>query len=342
MSKKKILITGANGFLGSNLTKFLSLYSDYKVYAMVRPQGVVNFLHEFQEGENPGEKRFEIIEVDLSDNISIERALVGMDIVIHLAGMVTDWGKEEDFYKLTVEGTNRVLIGAEKAGVKKVIFLSSLTVHSMNGHRYSDESAPRDMNTYPYGVTKKIGEDLVLDWAVRNENAQSAIVRPGFIIYGPYDKNSFINVIDLIKNGKFCFIDHGKRLVSYVYVENLCFGIKKLVDALKIEGAYNILDGNMSWKEWVKEWADAINVRVPKLSVSYWFILPIAAMLEGLFKVISSKQAPILTYYRIRIMYKDLAFIGKRIKREIGYEPPVSLEESIKTTIEFYSKSRNE
>lgn len=340
---KNILITGANGFLGSNLTKYLSKNPAYNVFAMVRPGGQVNFLYEFQKDPQSGKNLFTLVEADLSDDYSVEKAIVGMDVVIHLAGMVTDWGREEDYYDLNVRGTERVLKGASKAGVSKVLYLSSLTVHAMNGHKYSDETAPRDMTAYPYGVTKIEGENCLIRW-LKEENhtspVQGAVIRPGFVIYGSYDKNTFINVLDALKTGSFGFINGGRKLISYVHAENLCYGIDQLIKAEKIEGAYNILDGNMTWRYWIGLWADALGVKSPRLSVSYWVMVPVAGFLEGLFKLFRSSKAPILTLYRIRIMFADLAFSDKKMQRDPGYNPPVSLEKSIENTLKFYFRSK--
>ena len=341
MSKQKVLITGANGFVGSNLTRLLSRDPLLEVYAMVRPDGPVNFLYDFQKDSRTGENLFELIEADLWNEDSIVNAALNMDIIIHLAGLVSDWGKWSAFYELNVEGTNRILRGAAKADVSRIIYLSSLTVHAMSGHTYSDENTLRDMKNFPYGETKKIGEDLVDEWvksASSGSPRDAAIVRPGFVIYGPYDKNTFVNVIDGVESGKFGFIDEGKHLISYVYVENLCHGISKLIYASKVEGAYNILDGNMTWKEWIRIWSDAIGVKSPRLTVPYWLMVPITAFLEFLYKLLGSKKPPILTLYRIRIMHKDLAFVSKRIKSEADYSPVVSLEDGVEATLNFYRK----
>jgi nucleoside-diphosphate-sugar epimerase len=339
MSKEKILITGANGFLGSNLTKYLSRNSDYEVFAMVRPRGTVNFLHEFQKDPLSGKNLFELIEANLSDDESVGKALSGMDTVIHLAGMVSDWGPREQFFDLNVEGTKRVLKGATAAGVTKVIYLSSLTVHAMNGHIDSDENTPADMKNFSYGETKKLGEDLVRAWGSEGSRS-SAVVRPGFVIYGAYDKNTFINVLDALKSGTFGFIDGGKRLISYVYAENLCYGIEKLIKADQVEGAYNILDGNMTWKEWIRVWADALSVKVPRLSVPYWLMFPFVLLVEGVFKLLRLKNAPLLTLYRIRIMHRDLSFSNERMKKEFAYKAHVPFESTVNNTLDFYKLSK--
>ena len=115
-----------------------------------------------------------------------------------------------------------------------------------------------------------------------------------------------------------------------------------MIYAPKVEGAYNILDGNMTWKEWIRIWSDAIGVKSPRLTVPYWLMVPITAFLEFLYKLLGSKKPPILTLYRIRIMHKDLAFVSKRIGSEVDYSPIVSLEDGILATLDFYGKVKKE
>ncbi len=340
--KTKILITGANGFVGSNLTKYLSRDSSLEVYAMVRPNAPVNFLRDFQYKENNKDKWFELVEANLLDEESIVKAVSDKEVVIHLAGFVSDWGKKEKYWKLNVEGTQKVLKAASKAKVKRMLFLSSLTVHGLNGHKYDNEDTPRDVKNFAYGETKKICEDLVLDWASKESKAESAIIRPGFIIFGPYDKNSFFRTLDAMKTGIFGLINGGKKLVSYVYVENLCYGIQRLLKSPKVDGAYNILDGNILWKEWISIWANALEIEPPRLRIRYAIIYPIVALMVGIYKLFRIKKSPPLNFYRIRVMRKDLAFVNTRISTEISYKPPISFEEGVKRTVGYYLATRKQ
>ncbi|MHA1543087.1 MAG: NAD-dependent epimerase/dehydratase family protein [Candidatus Hodarchaeales archaeon] len=316
----RVLITGANGFVGSNLTKYLSRDPSLKVYAMVRSKDTTRFLKDFQYKENSTEKWFEMIEANLNDEESIIEACKNIDVIIHLAGLVSDWGKKDQFWEMNVEGTRKVLAGASKTKVKRVLYLSSLTVHGLNGHTYDTEEASREVKEFTYAVTN----------------------RPGYIIYGPYDKNSYVKALDQMTKGRFALINGGRRLISHVYVENLCYGIGQLIKAESVNAAYNILDGNMTWKEWIVIWEKAINRKIWLIRTPYFLLVPITALLVGIYKLFRIKKSPPLNFYRIKVMRKDLAFVNKRIITELGYAPPTKLEEGIQKTLEYYNSKSSD
>lgn len=336
--KLKILITGANGFIGTNLTDFLANDPNFEVYAMVRPHAPVNFLHdlEYSDKEKKTEKRFRLVEANIKDPESIDKVVKDMDVIVHLAGKVDDWGNRDTFYEFNVEGTRLLLDAASKYGVNRFIFLSSLTVHKLSGHHYDNETIPRDVINFAYGESKREAEDLVFNWVKRSSDHQAASVRPGYIIFGPYDKNSYIIALDGILTRKFGFINGGKSLISYVYVKNLCYGIKQLILAEQINGPYILLDGNMTWKDWVYDWANIAKLKPPKLNVPYFLLAAVVGIMVGVFKLFGIKKSPILNFYRIGVPRRDLAFIDTKMKTEVGYEPPYSFKEGQMETLEYY------
>jgi nucleoside-diphosphate-sugar epimerase len=342
-----VLITGANGFMGTNLIHLL--YSDPNVIirAMILPNTPTNVLESFATEfsavkEIDGKKKFEIVYADMLNLESVTAAVKDIDVIVHLAGIVTDWAPEKVFNKIIIDGTRNLLLAARNAEVKRFIYMSSLTVSNLNGHTYDDETAPRDMKFFKYGVAKIEGENLVESWASENENIRDyAIIRPGFIIYGEYDVNSFVNVLDAIRKGTFGLINKGKALISYIYVHNLVYGIQLLIHSATVHGPYIILDGNITWKDWVMTWAKAANCKAPTMSVPYALIFPITGLMEIVYKLFRIKKSPPLTLYRIRIPHKDLAFKSDKIIRECGYKPLVDFDTSIKLTMENYKKIRH-
>ncbi|MBD3350765.1 MAG: NAD-dependent epimerase/dehydratase family protein [Candidatus Lokiarchaeota archaeon] len=344
----KILITGSNGFIGSHLTREILFKTNYEIRAMVlkgtSEESIRNIIDEF-ETDNPersASKRIKIIYADLLNKKTLEAACENIDVVVHLAGLVSEWGPKDAFFSLIVEGTQKLLDAASDNNVKRFIYMSSLTVHDLNGHYYNDENTPRDMEFFPYGVAKKKAEDLVTAWGSKGNQRDYALIRPGFIIYGPGDKNSFIRALDSMIEGQFGFINGGKSLISFVYVENLVYGIRLLVQADSIDGPYIILDGNKTWKEFVQVWVNRVGHKMPIANVPFIVLFPFIWILENLYKLFNVKKPPILTLYSIRIPRKHLAFTSDKIKKELGYKPVVPFQETIKLTLEYladeYSK----
>ncbi|MHA1898056.1 MAG: hypothetical protein ACTSU2_11735, partial [Promethearchaeota archaeon] len=186
-------------------------------------------------------------------------------------------------------------------------------------------------------------EDEVKKWVEDKEKDDSekrdyAIIRPGFIIYGPRDKGSFILALDAIINGKFGFINKGKALISYVYVKNLCHGISLLIFSEQVRGAYIILDGNKTWREFIGDWTKLADVKMPHLNTPYHLLFPLVWLLEKIYKLFRIKKRPILTIYSIRIPRKDLAFVSEKVRKELGYTPVVPYELSLKRTLNYYNK----
>lgn len=329
----RILITGSNGFVGTNIVLELMKNPDFQIRCMIQPGTSIETIEECQK--RPGGERIEVISGDLTNMDSLEKACTDVWGIVHLAALVSDWAPKALFIKVNVDGTRNLLDAASRCHVKRVVYMSSLTVHDLSGHHYDDESAPRDMKFSPYGVSKILAEDLVQQWAEQN-HTDYANVRPGFDIYGVYDRNTFIGVIDALKNKGFGFMNHGKALISIVYAENLAYGVHLLLTAAKISGAYNILDTNMTWYDFIKAWCDAGHFALPKLDAPYWLVYPFVALLEGIYKLFRIKTPPKLTYYRINITRHDLAFKNEKAVKELGYKPIVDFHESLQRTLKWY------
>jgi nucleoside-diphosphate-sugar epimerase len=333
MNVKRVLVTGANGFLGTNVVKELLSDPETVVRAMVQPGTPVNVMEQFRQ--EVGTDRLEIVSADLFAP-TLEEAVEGSDQIVHLAALVTDWAPKQLFWKVIVDGTKVVLDAAAKFKVGRFVYMSSLTVHEFGNHVNDDETTPRDMKSFPYGVAKIGAEDEVTAWASAGDGRDFSIIRPGFSIFGPYDRGSFINVVDaLLKNG-FGFIANGKAIQNFVYVGNLAAAIRVMLDAPSVSGVYNVSDGNLSWHDFVKAWCDAAGCKMPKLNTSFGGAMFFASLLEGSAKLFRSKKPPILTRYRIRVAGTNLGYSAEKFRREFGFVPPFSLEEGIRRTLEYY------
>ena len=143
---RKVFITGATGFIGSNLVDLL-LNQGIEVYALIRsPLGIVN-------------KKAIIVNGDLLNPSTYQEYIEKCDTVFHCAAYISFSKKDyEKAYRINVEGTRKILIAALNAKIKKVVYLSACGVlgHSDKQKKYLDETSfPEISKNNVYAYTKK-------------------------------------------------------------------------------------------------------------------------------------------------------------------------------------------
>lgn len=327
----KFFITGANGFIGSNLTKKL-VEIGHEVRALILKGTDESNLDEIQD-------KIEKVYGDVTDINSIRSLLEGIDVIVHLAARVLDWGTETLFIRLNYAGTKNVLNAAVKAGVKRFIFMSSLTVHGFEGFKNANETTPyKPYNAY--ARSKKAVEDLLNEYFTQGK-IETCIVRPGFTIFGPNDRLFSYEVYGRIVNGKsFPVVNKAKALTCYSYVENLVDGLILVAEHPKAAGqTYIISDGPIiPFKDFMVKMFAASGKKLKLMSVPYCLAYPAAGLLEGIYKLFRSQKGPPITLYRVKVIATDLGFSNEKIIEDLGYQSAVELDEAFKRTFEAFKK----
>jgi nucleoside-diphosphate-sugar epimerase len=183
-----VAVTGAKGFIGSALARRLA-------------------------GDGHDVVPIDLPETDVTDAAAVERAIAGCDLVVHTAAIVDDDGRMEDFVRVNVGGTRNVLDAAEKAGVERVVHLSSVAVFGYDFTRDIGEDSPPRTVGNPYIDTKAAGERLA-----RSRGA--TVVRPGDV-YGPGSMPWVIRPLRAIASGQMVLPGKGEGIVTAVYVDDL-------------------------------------------------------------------------------------------------------------------------
>ena len=146
----RFLLTGGTGFLGSQILRVL-LSQGHEVVAISREE----------QPEVPGlenARNLQWFQRDIREHILVEK---GMDFAIHAAGLIGDAGTPlSEYLEHNANGTSHVLDAAQRAGVSKFIYISSLSIYGEIRSEVVDESSPRSNPDF-YGLTKYIGEELV-------------------------------------------------------------------------------------------------------------------------------------------------------------------------------------
>ena len=315
---RRALVTGATGFLGTHLVARL-VELGWNVRCATRKPW----------GEAP--RGIECVEVgDIGPATDWFAALEGVDTVFHLAGRAhalsqADRGSDEEFERVNVEGSARLARSAAQAGVRRIVYVSTIGVHGDGSSGTAlDESSPiRPVNAYARSKVRA-------EQALRAESAHQselAIVRPP-LVYGAGVPGNLLRLLRLVASGVPLPLASVRNLRSLVAVENL-------VDALVLCGyqaaaagrAYVIADGeDLSTPELVRTLALGLGVPARLVPVPP-SALRVAARLAG-------REA------LFRQLGGSLQVDARKLRSELGWLPRVDTRSALRDTARWYARVR--
>ncbi len=326
----KALVTGANGFIGSNVVKRL-LAEGYYVNALVRKTSDLTFVNGLD---------INLFYGDIVEPESLLPALKGVTKVFHVAGLAADWGTYALFEKVNYHGTVNIAQKSSEAGVKRLIYISTVAFHGF-GKINMTENSPVATDIIPYAKTKYLAEKWLWNFGKKTAMEITA-VRPGNV-FGTNDRTFISKYIDALLKGKFAEINHGKSKTCPVYIENLVDIIMLVSNENKaINNAYLATDGlDITWHEFNSTLAKYLGIDLPKISLPYGLIMAVAMAYYGLYRFLGLQTEPFLTPYRVNNGGKNYHFSIEKLRSHFGYSPRISFEEAIRRTVKWY-KNQND
>ncbi len=311
-----IFVTGGSGFVGQALIRYLT-EQGHKVKGLARSSSASAKIKEV--GGLP-------VLGNLEDVDSIRQGMASCEAVIHSAAIMRLWGNREEMYRVNVGGTERVLQAAKDAGIKRFVYISAGAV--LAGGRPvidADETLPipsRHIGIYP--ETKAKAESLVLE--ANSPGFETLAVRPVFI-WGAGDPYALPLMIDMVKAGKFKWIDHGKYPYVTCHVRNVCEGAFLALEQGLPGETYFLTDGApIEFRELITQLLQTQGVDPGDQSVPRWVALLIAQISELLWRVFRIKGAPPITRTFVEIVGSPLVVKDDKARRELGYQAHVSRE----------------
>jgi nucleoside-diphosphate-sugar epimerase len=311
---KKVLITGANGFIGN------SLMNHYK------SQGIaVIGVDLVGNGED-------IIQGDIGQPESISQQLQDCDVVIHTAALVSNSIPDEDMWRVNVLATRNLIAAANVHKVRRFVQLSSIVAYGNSAEGELDESHPVHADGGSYVLTKLASEHAVLA-AAANSNMELVIIRPGDV-YGPGSRPWVILPIEAINKGQFMLPARGEGFFRPIYIDDLIRGIALAVSTKEAAGEiFNLsCEGYMTTGEFFSHHYQWMNKRGP-LKVSTGLALFAAAAATKIANMTGGvNEASTATV--VQLCTKSWFSIAKA-ERVLGWKPEVEFEDGIQRAKEW-------
>lgn len=315
--KMKILVTGADGFIGSHLTEELVQHG-YEVRAFVyynsfNTWGWLDILPKSVLSS------IEIFQGDVRDPNGVEQAMHNVDAVFHLAALIAipfSYHSPDTYVDTNIKGTLNVLQAARKLGTKRVLVTSTSEVYGTAQYVPIDENHPFHGQS-PYSATK-IGADRLAESFYRSFGLPTTIVRP-FNTYGP--RQSARAVIPTI--------------ITQLLAGKTKIKLGSLTPTRDFNYVKDTVNGFISIYESDKTVGEEINIATQQE-------ISIGQLAEELIRQINPKAEIICDEERLRPEKSEvnrLLGCNDKIMRMTGWRPQYSLEEGLKSTIDFFREN---
>jgi nucleoside-diphosphate-sugar epimerase len=324
-----VLVTGAAGFLGSHVTEMLAA-SGEQPRALIRPDESIRTAAHIDVEIHVG---------DIADHACLERALRGVDRVLHCAARTGPWGAEADYERTNVQGLETLVRAALAAGVQRVVHVSSATVHGIDLGGAADETAPMRDERYPYTRSKVAGE-RVLERLIQEEGAPVTIVRPGWI-YGPRDHTSFARLARMIDTRRMVMAGAGRNHLPLIYVGDVVRGVLLACQATQAVGRSYLLvnDELVTQREFLSAIAAELGCPPPARQVPYRLGLMAGAVAESVGRSLRSGKPPRVTRFGLKLLGGENRFSITRARQELGFSPLVDMAEGVRRTVDWYRET---
>jgi len=325
----KILITGASGFIGSAVLRQL-LQAGHDMRVLLR----VN-----SDRRNLTGLDIETVTGDLTMPSSLDRALEGCEALFHVAADYRLWVPDpENMYKTNVYGTRNIMLSAAKAGVKRIVYTSSVATLGLtrNGSP-ADETTPATLTDMigHYKRSKFLAEAEVRRLVVE-QNLPAVIVNPSTPV-GPRDikPTPTGQMIVQAASGRMpAYVDTG---LNIVHVDDVAKG-HLLAFELGVPGQRYILGSrNMTLKEILTEIAEITGNQKPRFRIPHNLILPIAYIAEAWARLFGGSQ-PLVTVDGVRLAKKYMFFSTARAKRELGFKT-IPVRQALYDAIDWFKQN---
>ncbi len=321
-----MLVTGANGFVGSHLVEAL-LAQGYAVRCLVRRTSDLAFIQDL-----PVEWAYG----DIARGDGLEAACEGIDAVCHLAG-ATKARDRETYFCVNAEGTRRLLNACEQAApdLRRFVYASSLAAAgSSPDGRPIDESRPPRPLTW-YGQSKLQGEQFCHEY----EDRLPVVILRAAAVYGPRERDIYF-YFQMVNRGLKLLLGRGERRASFIFVQDFVTLILRALEDERAAGQiYFAAEGrDYDWREVSEMVAEALGKRAARVTLPEW-LLPVIAAAAGFQARITKRPALLNEQKLIELRQPYWVCSAEKARRELGFEAQHDLATGLRLTAQWYREN---
>lgn len=318
-----VLVTGANGFIGSRLCRLLAA-NGYAIRILCRETSDLTLLKDIPLTKIIG---------DITRPETLPQAVAGVDYVLHLAGLIRA-RKISDFYFVNQQGTLNLAnaVKNHNPGIKKFVLVSSLAAAGPASGTPRKESDPPGPIT-DYGRSKLAGEEALRPFY---DHFPITVIRPP-AVYGPGDK-AILTIFEIVNCRLRPFMAGGHNRVQMVFVDDLVEALRLSMDSAKGRGQTFFIAQTESntIREMMDIIAELLGKKTLALTVPRPLLNGIALLSENLFRAVG--KAPLFSRQKVRELTADWAMDVSAAHQELGFRAAHDFRTGAQITIDWYRR----
>ncbi|MBA4205002.1 NAD-dependent epimerase/dehydratase family protein [Pannonibacter phragmitetus] len=316
------LVTGGSGFVGGHLIRRL-LSDGWRVLALGRSDKARAEIEAL--GAEP-------VEGDLLDRTALAGAMEGIEVVFHVAAHFKLWGPMSLFRRINVEGTRNVVEAAERAAVRRIVYVSAAAVvmgrpEPMRG--VTEDMPLHKMPFAPYAASKAEAEEVLLAANGRRAGFSTVAIRPPFI-WGP-GMPALDRMVETVRAGQFQWVAGGGQALSTCHVDNLCHALILAADRGSGGEAFFVSDGeDTTLKSFLTRLLASRGVTPKDRAVPFGIAWTMAGVMGAVWRIFRRKGEPPVTRQMLRFIGKDFTIDVSRARNQLGYAPVISAADGMR------------
>lgn len=325
------VVTGGTGFLGSHLVRTLQARGA-TVRVLLRPGTSTTAVPAGVETRVG----------DIRDVAALREAFAGASTVFHLAGLTAPYGPRHRFLEINVDGTAAVLEACLAAHVDRLVYVSSMVVLGIECDRrgLTEEARYATRFVSAYEESKVKAEQVVVERA-RATGLPAVVLRPG-MGWGPRDRVMLPALIRALQSPFFFMVGNGRNTLDLSYAGNIAHALWLAATRPQaVGGVYHVADGfSITCREYLGALAKRLGLPVPRRRLPrglVQFLMRVVLPPEPEPKDVTRPSHGHLL--RLCALFRDSEPDTSRIRKELGYDPPVDFATGIAETVAWYREA---